>query len=79
MAALLSVEEAQRLILDRVERLPVETVPIEAAAGRVLAEAATSRTDLPPFDSSAMDGFAVRSAETPGRLPVVLPATLPED
>src|SRR5215211_2095696 len=71
MAALLSVEEAQRLILDRVERLPVETVPIEAAAGRVLAEAATSRTDLPPFDSSAMDGFAVRSADTPGRLPVV--------
>jgi len=71
MAALLSVEEAQGLILDRVERLPVETVPLEAAAGRVLAESATSRTDLPPFDSSAMDGFAVRSADTPGRLPVV--------
>ena len=71
MAALLSLEEAQGRILDRVERLPVETVPLETAAGRVLAAAATSRTDLPPFDSSAMDGFAVRSADTPGQLPVV--------
>ena len=39
--------------------------------GRVLAVAATARTDLPPFDSSAMDGYAVRAQDTPGRLRVV--------
>jgi molybdopterin molybdotransferase len=71
MAALLTLDEAQRLILERAGRLPLETVPLEHAAGRVLGEAADSRTDLPPFDSSAMDGFAVRSEDTPGRLPVV--------
>jgi molybdopterin molybdotransferase len=71
VAALLSLEEAQRRILERAAPLPAEEVPLGEAAGRVLAEPATSRVDLPPFDSSAMDGFAVRSDDTPGRLPVV--------
>jgi molybdopterin molybdotransferase len=71
MAALPSLEEAQRRILERVVRLSAEQVPLAEAAGRVLAEAARARVDLPPFDASAMDGFAVRSGETPGRLPVV--------
>jgi molybdopterin molybdotransferase len=71
VAELLSLEEAQRLILERVERLPVEPVALEESAGRILAEDALSRVDLPPFDSSAMDGFAVMAADTPGRLPVV--------
>src|SRR5688500_16398700 len=71
MAALLSLEEAQRRILERVVRLSAEQIPLAEAAGRVLAEAARARVDLPPFDASAMDGFAVRSGETPGRLPVV--------
>jgi molybdopterin molybdotransferase len=71
MAALLSLEEAQQRILDRVELLPPERVPLAHAAGRVLAEHAAARVDLPPFDSSAMDGFAVRAADTPGRLPIV--------
>ena len=66
----MSIEEAQRLILERVRPLETERVPLEETAGRVLAEPATARVDLPPFDSSAMDGFAVRSADTPGRLPV---------
>jgi molybdopterin molybdotransferase len=71
MTALLSLEEAQRRILERAVALPAEQVPLTEAAGRVLAEDATARTDLPPFDASAMDGFALRSAETPGSLPVV--------
>jgi molybdopterin molybdotransferase len=66
-----SLEEAQVLVLERVERLPAESVPIEAAAGRVLAEDAAARVDLPPFASSAMDGYAVRASDAPGRLPVV--------
>jgi molybdopterin molybdotransferase len=45
-------------------------VPLGEAAGRVLAEPARARVDLPPFPSSAMDGFAVRAADTPGALRV---------
>src|SRR6185503_5015867 len=68
---LLSVDEAQQLVLEHVEPLAAESVRLEDAVGRVLAEAATATVDLPPFDSSAMDGFAVRAEDTPGRLPVV--------
>jgi molybdopterin molybdotransferase len=71
VAALLSLEEAQRRILERVVRLPDERVALDDVAGRVTAADVESRVDLPPFDSSAMDGFALRSADTPGRLPVV--------
>jgi molybdopterin molybdotransferase len=67
---LLSIEEAQQLVLARVRPLPAETVAVEAAVGRVLSEPGRAAVDLPPFDSSAMDGFAVRAADTPGRLPV---------
>ena len=72
VGALISVAEAQRLVLDRAKPLEAERVPIERAAGRVLAEPAAARVDLPPFASSAMDGFAVRSADTEGA-PVTLP------
>jgi molybdopterin molybdotransferase len=68
---LLSFEAAQTLVLERVQPLPVERVPVAEAGGRILAEPAVAAVDLPPFDSSAMDGFAVRAADTPGRLPVV--------
>src|SRR4051812_7137645 len=71
MATLLSVDEARRLILERVTPLPPEAVPLAEAAGRVLAEAVRATVDLPPFPSSAMDGFALRAADAPGRLPVV--------
>jgi molybdopterin molybdotransferase len=69
---LLPYWEALSEVLSRARALPAETVPLEDAAGRFLAGPAVARVDLPPFPSSAMDGFAVRSAETPGRLPVVL-------
>jgi molybdopterin molybdotransferase len=68
---LISLDEALGLVLERVERLPVETLSFDAALGRVLGEDARAAVDLPPFDSSAMDGFALRSADTPGLLPVV--------
>jgi molybdopterin molybdotransferase len=67
----ISLAEAQALVLDRVRRLPVESVPLAAAAGRILAEAALATVDLPPFRSSAMDGYALRAGDTPGTLPVV--------
>ena len=65
------MDEALRAVLARVEPLPAERVPLERGAGRVLAEDALALVDLPPFPSSAMDGFAVRAADTPGLLPVV--------
>ena len=70
---LISVAEAQRLVLERAHRLDPERVPVERAAGRVLAEAADALVDLPPFPSSAMDGFAVRAGDAGvgARLPVV--------
>src|SRR6266542_4886010 len=68
---LISLHEAQALVLERVRRLPSETVLIEDAVGRVLAEPARARVDLPPFRSSAMDGYAVRAADLPGTLPVI--------
>ena len=74
MAEPISIEEAQRLVLERVKPLGAERVPIERAFGRVLALPAAAASDLPPFPSSAMDGFAVRSTDTasaPARLAIV--------
>src|SRR5436309_6691136 len=71
VAQLLTVAEAQRRVLERAERLPLEPVPTSAAAGRILGSDAHALVDLPPFASSAMDGFAVRAADLPGRLAVV--------
>ena len=68
MAPLLSLEEAQERVLGHARRLPVESVPIAGAGGRVTAEDVRARVDLPPFASSAMDGFAVRAADLPGTL-----------
>ena len=65
------IDDALSLVLARALPLEAEEVPVARAAGRVAAEPAAARTDLPPFDSSAMDGFAVRSADTPGTLKVV--------
>ena len=70
MADLLSIEDALALVLERARPLPTERVGLDDAAGRVLAEPALAAVDLPSFDSSAMDGFAVRAADTPGELPI---------
>ena len=56
---LISIEEARRLVLESVRPLGDQAVELAAAAGRVLAEDVTSAIDVPPFDSSAMDGFAL--------------------
>ena len=70
MAELLTIDEAIERILERVRLLGTEGVAVEESLGRVLREPARAVVDLPPFPSSAMDGFAVRGAETPGELPV---------
>jgi molybdopterin molybdotransferase len=68
---LLTFEEAQGRILAAARALPAEPVQVSAAAGRVLAEDVRSAVDLPPFPSSAMDGYAVRTVDLPGTLRVV--------
>ena len=68
---LLTIDEALALVLKHVRPLPDEDVAVADAAGRVLAADAIARVDLPPFPSSAMDGYAVRAADTPGTLAVV--------
>ena len=70
MAQLLSLADAQRTVLAHVRPLPVDEIRIEDASGRVLAADVHAAVDLPPFPSSAMDGFAIRAADTPGRLRV---------
>jgi molybdopterin molybdotransferase len=82
---LLTIEEALERVLEQVRPLPTEHVALDKALGRVLREPARAVVDLPPFPSSAMDGFAVRASDTPGELPVAFrvaaggapPGTLP--
>jgi molybdopterin molybdotransferase len=55
--------EAVRLVLENTHRLPAEDVPLAEAQGLALAEDLKARFDSPPFDNSAVDGYAVRSAD----------------
>lgn len=59
----LSVVNAQQCILESVIKLDNETVRLEQSLGRVLAEDVRANRDLPPYDVSAMDGYALRSAD----------------
>lgn len=74
MAGLLPVEEALARLLSDANALPGETVPVSEAGGRVLAEPVQALRTQPPFDASAMDGYAVRAddiASAPSRLSVI--------
>lgn len=88
MTPLLTVEQHRDRVLAAVALLPAEEVPLAAAAGRTLAGPVLAAHDLPGFDNSSMDGFAVRfadvegaDAETPVTLRVVadLPAGTADD
>lgn len=70
----LSVDEAQNRILDRVRPLGAELVPLSETLGRAAAEEVSAAFDIPPWDNSAMDGYAVRSGDVaPGvELPIAL-------
>ncbi len=70
MAALLTIDEALELIFEHARPLPAEQVTVADAVGRVLRESVSARVDLPPFPSSAMDGYAVCARDTPGELPI---------
>jgi len=72
MPVVIPVEEALEIVLAHTPRLPAEEVSLDAALGRVLAEDVASDVDMPPFDRSAMDGFALRAEDVAGA-PVTLP------
>jgi molybdopterin molybdotransferase len=59
-----TIDEALELVLDGLAPLSAQRVPLDIAAGRVVAEPGLAAVDLPPFDRSAMDGYAVRAADT---------------
>jgi molybdopterin molybdotransferase len=61
VADLISIAEGRRRVLDAVRPLDAETVPLGDALGRVLAQDLASPVNVPPFDSSAMDGFATQA------------------
>jgi len=63
---MISIDEAQRIVLGSVSPLPPERVALIEALGCVLAEAVVAKIPLPPFDDSAMDGYAVAAEDTRG-------------
>ncbi|MGH2761734.1 MAG: hypothetical protein ACRDLD_04020, partial [Thermoleophilaceae bacterium] len=58
MSDLVSIDEGRRRVLEAVRPLPAEDVGVAAALGRVLSADVRSAIDVPPFDSSALDGYA---------------------
>ncbi len=74
MTDLRSVDDAIKQILAEIVPLSTESISLDAALGRTLAETVYATINLPPFPSSAVDGYAVRGADTqaaPSRLRVV--------
>lgn len=74
--ALVPVEEHQARVAALISRSPVTELPVADCLGMVLARAVTASIPLPPFDNSAMDGYAVRAADLAGAkrdTPVTLP------
>jgi len=71
----LTIDEALRIMLEHAAPLATETVTLDAAAGRTLAVPAVSPIDQPPWDNSAMDGFAVLSSDVRGAS-AIAPVTL---
>ncbi len=74
LMALLTVAEALARVTDGLVPLDAEALPLDQAAGRVLACEMAARLTQPPFDASAMDGYAVRAADVaslPARLRLI--------
>lgn len=68
---MITLNEALQIIRDHVKPLDTETVTLSKALNRVLAEDIYSDIDLPPFNKSAMDGFACKREDLPGPMKVV--------
>src|SRR5437879_7528905 len=73
---MVTFDEAREVILATVQALPAEPVALAEALGRVVAEDIVADADLVPYARSAMDGYALRSADIAGATPAN-PVTLP--
>src|SRR5213593_2883494 len=71
---LLPVEEALSIVVSQAAPLEAEEIALEAGLGRVLAETVLAPADIPSVDRSAMDGYALRSADL-AEIPAVLRVT----
>ena len=68
---LMPVEDARAAMLGEITPLAGETIALKTAIGRVLAQDVAAIRHQPPFDASAMDGWALRSADAPGTLSII--------
>jgi len=68
--SMMTVEQARAAMLAHAVPLDHESIALEDALGRVLARPVSAARDQPPFAVSAMDGYAIRSADAPGALTV---------
>lgn len=68
---MISVAEARAIILANAQPMPIEQIELAHALGRTLRAPLAAERAQPPFAASAMDGFAVRSADTPGTLHLI--------
>jgi molybdopterin molybdotransferase len=70
----IDISKALRIIERQITKLPAMYVPLDQAVGRVLREDITADTDLPPFDRSQMDGYAMRTTDlkaVPAKLAII--------
>ncbi len=76
---ILKFDDAFEIVMDSARRLGTERVDIDRALNRVLAEDIASDMDIPPFNKSAMDGFACRRSDLANELTVIetIPAGFP--
>lgn len=65
-ASYTKLDDALKIVLSNVKQLGADVLPFDRALGRVLAEDVVSNVDVPPFDRSAVDGYAVRASDTFG-------------
>jgi molybdenum cofactor synthesis domain-containing protein len=71
---MIPVADAIKIVIKETTALPAESVDLEAARGRIVAEDVIADSDLPPFDRSQMDGYAIRAADVanvPAKLKIV--------
>lgn len=68
---MISVAEARAIILEHARTCETETLPLRAVLGRILREDIIAQREQPPFRASAMDGYALRAADTPGVLRLI--------
>ena len=72
---MITLDEARKIVMDTAYALGTEKTDLQHCLGRVLAEEVISDMDMPPFDKSAMDGFACRRDDLGQALEVVIAAS----